>query len=131
MFSCRRDGVYLARSIVESHGGAITAESRVNEGSTFTVRLPRTPPARFMTAVRIREAARALVSPPAPLKQIAAADAVTSFRKCCATSRVGRPANAVAATDTTPRLAAVGSRPQSEKEPNNCDYLQRGRRCMC
>jgi signal transduction histidine kinase len=34
-------GLYLARSIVESHGGAITVESRVDEGSTFTVRLPR------------------------------------------------------------------------------------------
>jgi predicted ATPase/signal transduction histidine kinase len=37
-------GLYLVRSIVESHGGAVTVESRVNEGSTFTVRLPRTPP---------------------------------------------------------------------------------------
>ena len=34
-------GLYLARSIVESHGGTITVESRVGEGSTFTVRLPR------------------------------------------------------------------------------------------
>ena len=37
-------GLYLARSIVESHGGSITVESRVDEGSTFTVRLPRTSP---------------------------------------------------------------------------------------
>jgi len=37
-------GLYLARSIVEAHGGAITVDSRVDEGSTFTVRLPRTPP---------------------------------------------------------------------------------------
>jgi len=37
-------GLYLARSIVESHGGTITADSRVDEGSTFTVRLPRTLP---------------------------------------------------------------------------------------
>ena len=37
-------GLYLARSIVESHGGAITVDSRVDEGSTFTVRLPRAPP---------------------------------------------------------------------------------------
>jgi signal transduction histidine kinase len=37
-------GLYLVRSIVESHGGAISVESGVDEGSTFTVRLPRTPP---------------------------------------------------------------------------------------
>jgi len=37
-------GLYLARSIVESHGGAISVDSRVDEGSTFTVRLPRAPP---------------------------------------------------------------------------------------
>ncbi len=34
-------GLYLARSIVESHGGIITVASRVGEGATFTVRLPR------------------------------------------------------------------------------------------
>ena len=36
-------GLYLARSIVEAHRGAITVESRLGEGSTFTVRLPRDP----------------------------------------------------------------------------------------
>jgi signal transduction histidine kinase len=35
-------GLYLARSIVEAHGGTIAAESQLGEGSTFTVRLPRT-----------------------------------------------------------------------------------------
>jgi predicted ATPase/signal transduction histidine kinase len=38
-------GLYLARSIVESHGGTIQVQSQVGEGSTFTVRLPRAPPA--------------------------------------------------------------------------------------
>jgi predicted ATPase/signal transduction histidine kinase len=34
-------GLYLARSIVESHGGTIDVMSREGEGSTFEVRLPR------------------------------------------------------------------------------------------
>jgi len=33
-------GLYLARSIVEAHGGTINVESQLGEGSTFTVRLP-------------------------------------------------------------------------------------------
>ena len=39
-------GLYLARSIVESHGGTIGVVSHVGEGSCFTVRLPRAGPAR-------------------------------------------------------------------------------------
>ena len=34
-------GLYAARRIAELHGGAIQVESRVGEGSTFTLRLPR------------------------------------------------------------------------------------------
>jgi PAS domain S-box-containing protein len=37
-------GLYIAREIVEAHGGTIHAESQAGEGSTFTVALPREPP---------------------------------------------------------------------------------------
>jgi signal transduction histidine kinase len=35
-------GLWAARRIVAAHGGALSVESRLEEGSTFTVRLPRT-----------------------------------------------------------------------------------------
>lgn len=35
-------GLAIAREIVEAHGGTITAESRVGEGTAFRIRLPRT-----------------------------------------------------------------------------------------
>jgi len=38
-------GLALVREIAELHGGSVTVESRVNEGSTFTLRIPG-PPAR-------------------------------------------------------------------------------------
>ncbi len=34
-------GLYVARKIIEVHGGSIAVESRENEGSTFVVTLPR------------------------------------------------------------------------------------------
>jgi signal transduction histidine kinase len=34
-------GLYIARQIVEAHGGAIAVHSRVGSGSTFSVELPR------------------------------------------------------------------------------------------
>jgi signal transduction histidine kinase len=36
-------GLYIARAIVEAHGGHISVESRVGEGSRFTVALPLDP----------------------------------------------------------------------------------------
>jgi PAS domain S-box-containing protein len=37
-------GLYIAREIVEAHGGIIGLESAPGVGTTFTVELPRTPP---------------------------------------------------------------------------------------
>ncbi len=37
-------GLYVARQIVEAHGGSIELTSSAGAGSTFTVRLPRAPP---------------------------------------------------------------------------------------
>jgi signal transduction histidine kinase len=36
-------GLYLSRRLVEEHGGSITVESTVDEGSTFTIELPGVP----------------------------------------------------------------------------------------
>jgi signal transduction histidine kinase len=33
-------GLYIARAIVEEHGGTLTVDSRLGEGTTFTARLP-------------------------------------------------------------------------------------------
>jgi PAS domain S-box-containing protein len=43
-------GLSLSYSTVTKHGGRIDVESRVDEGSTFTVRLPMTPPASLEAA---------------------------------------------------------------------------------
>jgi signal transduction histidine kinase len=34
-------GLSLARTIIQAHGGNITVQSKPNEGSTFTITLPR------------------------------------------------------------------------------------------
>lgn len=38
-------GLYLGRALAEAQGGSLTAESRVGEGSCFTLTLPDAPPA--------------------------------------------------------------------------------------
>jgi two-component system, LuxR family, sensor kinase FixL len=38
-------GLYIVRQIVEAHGGAILVESTPGDGATFTVEIPREPPA--------------------------------------------------------------------------------------
>jgi PAS domain S-box-containing protein len=44
-------GLYVAREIVEAHGGSIVAVSRPGEGATFTIRLPRTTAVVESTAI--------------------------------------------------------------------------------
>ncbi len=60
-------GLYIARMLVEAHGGRIWAESAPGEGSTFTVVLPLVPPTAALPGAGERAAAgaAALGSPPA------------------------------------------------------------------
>jgi two-component system, OmpR family, sensor kinase len=37
-------GLSLTRNLVQAHGGTISVQSVVGSGSTFTVRIPKTPP---------------------------------------------------------------------------------------
>ena len=43
-------GLYIARQIVDAHGGCIEVESRPGEGSLFTIELPRAPAERHLGA---------------------------------------------------------------------------------
>jgi signal transduction histidine kinase len=52
-------GLAIARSIIESHGGRITVQSRVGEGATFVVSLPAAAPPRRGAATAERMPARA------------------------------------------------------------------------
>jgi PAS domain S-box-containing protein len=39
-------GLYIAKSVVDAHGGSLRAESSPGQGATFTMTLPRRPPTR-------------------------------------------------------------------------------------
>ncbi len=54
-------GLAIARSIAEHHGGNLTADSAVGEGSTFTLTLPIDPPGRPASIDVVEEAARTMV----------------------------------------------------------------------
>lgn len=54
-------GLAIARSIAEHHGGSLTAESVVGQGSTFTLTVPVDPPGRPKSIDMAQEAARAVV----------------------------------------------------------------------
>jgi signal transduction histidine kinase len=55
-------GLAIVRSIVEMHGGAVSVESRLGGGSTFTVTLPPQPPASGSEPPRVAETSSSLSS---------------------------------------------------------------------
>ncbi|MBI5549831.1 MAG: HAMP domain-containing histidine kinase [Deltaproteobacteria bacterium] len=48
-------GLWIARQVVEAHGGVIFVSSRTGEGATFTVELPRTPESVVLSAAALTQ----------------------------------------------------------------------------
>ncbi len=61
-------GLYLVKMVVDMHGGAVTVESKVDEGSRFTVRLPRQPAAAVQTTALAE--APSFADPPDALQSV-------------------------------------------------------------